>query len=87
MAETKTKQACNEAEPTFEQSLVELESIVKAVEEGRIGLQDAIGQYEKGMQLVQRCRQMLSAAETKISKLQLNAENELERTPMKMPEE
>ena len=78
---------CNEKEPTFEQSLVELEAIVGAIEQGRIGLQEAIGQYEKGMQLIQRCRGMLADAEMKIQQLQLSEDGHLNRTPMEMPKE
>ncbi len=69
-------------EPTFEQSLSQLEAIVHAIEEGKIGLQEAIGQYESGMKLVQRCREMLSAAEIKIQQLQLADDNRLLKTPL-----
>jgi exodeoxyribonuclease VII small subunit len=78
---------CNESEPTFEQSLAQLEGIVHAIEEGKIGLQEAIEQYEKGMKLVQRCREMLAEAETKIQRLQVSDDNRLTRVPMEMPEE
>ena len=78
---------CNEKESTFEQSLSQLEAIVGAIEQGKIGLQEAISQYEKGMQLIQRCRNMLANAETKIQQLQLTEDGRLNRVPMEMPKE
>jgi len=77
----------NEKQPTFEESLAQLEGIVSAIEGGKIGLQEAIDQYEKGMQLIQRCRDMLADAETKVQQLQLTDDNRLVRVPMEMPTE
>jgi exodeoxyribonuclease VII small subunit len=78
---------CEEKQPTFEESLAQLESIVSAIEEGKVGLQDAIKQYEQGMILIQRCRDMLADAEAKVQKLQLTEDNRLTRAPMEMPKE
>jgi exodeoxyribonuclease VII small subunit len=78
---------CDEKQPTFEESLAHLEAIVSGIEEGKIGLQEAIDQYEKGMQLIQRCRDMLADAEAKVQQLQLTDDNRLVRTPMEMPKE
>jgi exodeoxyribonuclease VII small subunit len=77
----------NEKEQTFEQSLAQLESIVSAIEGGKVGLQESIQQYEKGMRLIQRCRDMLADAETKIQQLQLADDNRLVPGPMEMPKE
>jgi exodeoxyribonuclease VII small subunit len=52
--------------PTFEQALAELEKIVAEVEQGRVGLEDSIQKYEKGMALIQFCRDTLDAAEKRI---------------------
>jgi exodeoxyribonuclease VII small subunit len=78
---------CDVKQPTFEESLAQLEAIVRAIEEGKIGLQEAIDQYEKGMQLIQRCRDMLADAEAKVQQLQLTDDNQLVRVPMEMPKE
>lgn len=56
---------------TFEQALSQLESIVSAIEEGKIGLEGAIAEYEKGMRLIQYCRSILADAEGKIQQLQV----------------
>ena len=52
--------------PTFEDSLKELETIVTAVEEGKIGLEESLAQYEKGMKLIKQCREILDTAEKRI---------------------
>jgi len=61
----------SQKELTFEEALAELESIVSAIEQGKIGLEQAISQYEKGMKLIHRCRSVLADAEARIQQLQL----------------
>ena len=78
--------AKKKSEPTFEQSLEKLEQIVSNIEEGKVGLEDSIQQFEEGMRLVKHCRQILSAAEEKIQKLHLTAEGDLTAEPMIPPE-
>jgi exodeoxyribonuclease VII small subunit len=72
---------------TFEDALAQLETIVQAIEEGKIGLQDAIGEYEKGMKLIRHCRSILSEAEARIQQLQVTADDKLASTPMNPPED
>ena len=72
---------------SFEDALAELESIVSGIEEGKIGLQESITQYERGMQLVQRCRSILSDAEAKIQKLQLADDGTLTAAPLESPDD
>jgi exodeoxyribonuclease VII small subunit len=76
---------CDDRQPTFEQSLAQVESIVGAIEEGKIGLQEAIAQYEQGMKLIRRCREMLADAEAKVQQLQLTEDNRLIRTVAEVP--
>ncbi|HKQ47419.1 MAG TPA: exodeoxyribonuclease VII small subunit [Phycisphaerae bacterium] len=56
--------------PTFEQSMLRLEAIVEAIEQGKIGLEDSLKQFEEGMALIKHCRTVLSDAEMKIQHLQ-----------------
>jgi exodeoxyribonuclease VII small subunit len=77
----------NQKQPTFEDMLSQLESIVKGIEEGRIGLQQSIAEYEKGMKLIQQCRKMLADAEAKVQKLQLSETGQLTPAPMDEPEQ
>jgi len=72
-------------QPSFEEALSQLEGIVTGIEEGKIGLQDAISEYEKGMKLIQYCRSVLADAEAKIQKLQLTESGDLEPVSMETP--
>lgn len=55
--------------PTFEQSLAELEEIVRELENGEIGLEESLSRYEKGVGLLKRCYAQLQAAEKRIMRL------------------
>lgn len=63
--------------PTFEEALAQLESIADDIEQGHISLEESIDKYEKGMQLVKHCREVLSKAEMKIQKLQQRSDGTL----------
>ncbi len=54
---------------SFEQALAELEQVVRTLEDGQTGLEDALAQYEKGVGLIKRCYQQLSQAEQRIHML------------------
>ena len=68
--------------PTFEQALAQLEAIVSGIEQGKVGLQESIAQYEKGMKLIQHCRAVLSDAEAKIQQLQVSDSGKVTVAPM-----
>ena len=67
---------------TFEEALAALEATISAIEQGKIGLEQAISEYEKGMKLIQRCRTILASAEAKIQQLQLAEDGTLEPKAM-----
>jgi len=56
-------------QPTFEAALEQLEGIVRQLEEGEIGLNEALEQYEKGVKLLRRCYDLLEGAERRIELL------------------
>jgi exodeoxyribonuclease VII small subunit len=60
--------------PSFEDALTRLESIVRQIEEGRIGLEESIKLYEQGIGLLSHCRKVLDQAELRIQTLQQQAE-------------
>lgn len=62
--------AQDELEPSFEQALGELESIVEAMEEQDMPLESLLENYEKGTALVDVCQKRLTAAELKVRKLE-----------------
>ncbi|MEW6182351.1 MAG: exodeoxyribonuclease VII small subunit [Bacillota bacterium] len=51
---------------SFEQSLERLETIVKEIESGSLNLDNAMARFAEGMELVKRCRTLLSEAEQKL---------------------
>src|SRR5437016_10013230 len=51
---------------TFEQSLAELERVVRDLEDGQLGLEDALARYEAGVGLLKRCYAQLQQAEQRI---------------------
>lgn len=67
--------------PTFEEALKQLETIAEQIEQGKIGLEESITQYEKGMALVKQCRDILNKAELKIQKLQERSDGSLATKP------
>jgi len=56
-------------ELTFEEAIARLESIVDRVEQGEIGIERALVEYERGVKLVARCKQILSTVEQRIDEL------------------
>lgn len=55
--------------PSFEESLVELETIANDLEEGTIGLDEALARFERGVGLLRHCYSVLESAEGKIAEL------------------
>ena len=51
---------------SFEQSLSELEKVVKELEAGELPLERSLELFEKGMGLSDTCRKQLEAAETRV---------------------
>ncbi len=54
---------------TFEQALADLERIVRELEDGKTGLEEALARYEQGMALLRRCYSQLRQAEQRILEL------------------
>lgn len=57
-----------EPEPSlsFEESLNELEAVVKELESGDLPLEEALQRFEKGVELSRACRRQLEEAERKV---------------------
>ena len=56
-------------EKTFEESILELETIVKELETGYCSLEDAIEKFTEGMKLAKICGDKLNAATEKVNKI------------------
>ncbi len=59
---------------SFEESMRELENIVRSLEEGRLTLDQAMKAYERGVSLKKICEMKLREARTKIEKITLTPE-------------
>ena len=68
------------SDSTFETSLVALEAIVNDLEDGQLGLADALARYEQGVKHLKHCYELLTAAEQKIELLTGVAEDGLPTT-------
>jgi exodeoxyribonuclease VII small subunit len=55
--------------PSFEHSLAALEAVVHDLEEGQLGLTEALARYEEGVKHLKHCYQLLETAERKIELL------------------
>ena len=66
---SKSRKEQPDAELSFEQAIERLEAIVERVEQGEIGLEQAIAEYERGVGLVKRCREILARAEQRVTEL------------------
>lgn len=65
----KQKPTDSPSAPTFEEALAELESIVSDLEEGDLGLGEAMARYEQGVKHLRRCYGLLEEAQRKIELL------------------
>lgn len=63
---------------SFEQSMQELESIVKQMEQGELPLEKALEKFERGIHLARQSQQTLQNAEQKVQVLlQQNGQQQL----------
>jgi exodeoxyribonuclease VII small subunit len=63
----------------FEQALSELEAVVDRLEHGELPLEEALKQFERGIELARSCQTSLKAAEQRVEIL-------VRKTPDEAPE-
>ena len=79
----KTGEAVNpEAPPRFEESLAELEGLVRRLEGGELPLEDALGAFERGIGLVRVLSERLADVETRVETLLKTAAGALVTRPV-----
>lgn len=70
-------------QPSFEAALEQLETIVHQLEEGDLGLNEALARYEEGIKLLRQCHDLLQKAERRIELLSgVDAEGQAITTPL-----
>lgn len=67
--------------PSFEAALAELESIVQAMESGKLSLEESLAAYQRGVLLLKHCQGALAAAEQKIQVLEAGELRDLTDLP------
>lgn len=61
--------AKNDQGDRFEDQLAKLEAIVARLEDESVGLEEALGLFENGMDLAKKCRGRLEEVEQRVSQL------------------
>lgn len=67
---------------TFEESLTELEAIVRGLETGKSPLEESITSYERGIELKTHCEAKLRDAQAKIEKIVVKKDGTLSTQPL-----
>ncbi len=65
----KKQSKAEKSSASFEQALAELEAVVHDLENGELGLAEALERYELGVKRLKQCQQLLEKAEQKIEVL------------------
>lgn len=74
-------------EQTYEDSMKELEQVVKELESGELSLDESIKKFEKGMELSKHCSSLLEDAEKKITLLIERENGEIVEEPFEIEKE
>lgn len=61
---------------TFEESMLRLEQIVRAMERGDVPLEESLKLFREGTALVQSCEKLLDEAELQVKKIAAGADGE-----------
>lgn len=64
----------NQKSITFEESMVRLEQIVRAMECGDVPLEESLKLFQEGTQLVQSCGKLLDNAQLQVNKIMTAAD-------------
>lgn len=69
---------------SYEESIKQLEQVVKELESGELSLDESIKKFEKGIELSKYCSSLLEDAEKKITVLIEKADGEFDEEPFKL---
>lgn len=67
------------AELTFEDALEQVEAIIERIERGEVGLEESLAEYERGVELIKKCRGILERAEQRVEELTRKMESDAGR--------
>lgn len=83
MAAMEAASESDDQQPSFEEGLEELETIVEQLEHGELPLEKSLELFEKGVKLSDTCRKQLQEAESKVEIL-LKKEGRIEAEPFNL---
>ena len=83
MAAMEEASESDDQQPSFEEGLEELETIVEQLEHGELPLEKSLELFEKGVKLSDTCRKQLQEAESKVEIL-LKKEGRIEAEPFNL---
>jgi exodeoxyribonuclease VII small subunit len=69
----------------FEKAVEQIEAIIDRIESGEVGLEKSIGEYERGVGLLKRCRAALAKAEQRVEELTAQMQAEAGTAEKKSP--
>ena len=72
MSEAKPDPSTEPEALSFEESLGAIEEIIGRIESGEISLEASLSAYQRGEQLIRRCRELLFEAEQRIETIRLD---------------
>lgn len=75
------------SEPSYEEALEQLESIVTKMEDGDVPLAELLTQFEQGTKLLKQCEARLKEAELRIEKLKRNKDGSDSFEPFEMTDQ
>lgn len=64
----------NENNKTFEENMIRLEQIVRAMERGEVALEESLKLFREGTELVEKCGKLLDQAELQVKKVMTAAD-------------
>jgi len=64
----------NEQNKSFEQNMVRLEQIVRAMERGDVPLEESLKLFQEGTELVRACGKLLDEAQLQVKKIMTAAD-------------
>ena len=68
--------------PTFDDGLERLEALVRELESGALGLEEALARFEEGVQLSQALQAQLADAQRKVERLKAGLGGEYRAEPL-----
>ena len=71
----------NQQNQTFEQNMLRLEQIVRAMERGDVALEESLKLFQEGTELVRSCGKQLEEAKMQVTKITAGADGAPQEEP------